>query len=226
MRKRVVVFFALLFLFVFILGSFHLLRFGGITGFSILDSGLSNNALDDDSRITERNENSFILNAEESEGIYESEIIDFGSEAVLNRIEWEGEIPKGRILYGFKEGSYAYTFDEWEHWSAAEDEGIISRIENSKVKGDLVEKFNSDIKFKVRLCYIEDCSDGNFTEVEPEKIFLNGRYLQYSIELKTTHSFVNPRVDKVIFYYSTDGETGGQELSLERNDFSFGGSES
>jgi len=216
MRKEEVVFFGL-FLLVFILvGATIIFNFKSITGFVVLNQGGDYGASFSNSQSEANLSKLQLFTDGESEKNYKGVIFDAGEEVIFNKIEWVGDAPSGRILYGFKEGKYVYTYDEGASWFPIDSPEIISRIENAKVKGDLVDKYETNMLFNARACFNEDCSDSDFSEINPSDFFLRGKYFQYSIEFVTTNSLVTPKIDKVVVKYIFQD---GKESEIEFSDF-------
>ena len=99
MKKKVMQFFVLFLVFVVLLGVLHLLRFGGLTGFTILtDSTLAN--FDSGSyNDTSYNGTGVVLNTGKTMGNFTSQVFDAGADATWNNVSFFGTTPNVEFLY-------------------------------------------------------------------------------------------------------------------------------
>ena len=151
MKRRVIEFFVLFFLLVFLLAAVQLLRFGSFTGFIIFQDVTGGDFANGTYSYTEWNGSAVVLSSGQTSGTYTSQIFDAGDDSTWHNLSWSGGEPAIELLFAVDGAADVWnSFDLGTTWNLVKDDynggnpnGATYMARNSS--GDLFILHNQDI---------------------------------------------------------------------------------
>jgi len=123
MKRRVIEFFVLFFLLVFLLAAVQLLRFGSFTGFIIFQDVTGGDFANGTYSYTEWNGSAVVLSSGQTSGTYTSQIFDAGDDSTWHNLSWSGGEPAIELLFAVDGAADVWnSFDLGTTWNLVKDD--------------------------------------------------------------------------------------------------------